>query len=122
MNADEIMKKLGLSAHPKEGGFFIETYRSSDKISSKALPAVYEGHRNYSTCIYYMLNQQLQVVVPQGVWQGCRLIPGGKFALLGCTVAPGFDFNDYSSGIRQDLMETYPEFKKNIALLTHEAE
>jgi len=33
-----------------------------------------------------------QVVVSQGVWQGARLKPGGRFALMGTTVAPGFDF------------------------------
>ena len=45
-----------------------------------------------------------QVVVPRGVWQGSRLVAGGKFALLGCTVAPGFDFADYEHGRRTDLI------------------
>ncbi|HEY7676597.1 MAG TPA: cupin domain-containing protein, partial [Candidatus Methylomirabilis sp.] len=36
-----------------------------------------------------------QVVVPRGVWQGSRLAPGGRLALLGTTVAPGFDLADY---------------------------
>src|SRR5207245_2095434 len=36
--------------------------------------------------------QLLQVIVPRGVWQGSRLRPGGAFALLGTTMAPGFDF------------------------------
>lgn len=36
-----------------------------------------------------------QVVVPGGVWQGCRLTEGGSYALLGCTVAPGFDYRDF---------------------------
>src|SRR3954451_12616756 len=38
--------------------------------------------------------QQVQVVVPAGVWQGTQLIGNGKVALLGCTVTPGFDFAD----------------------------
>jgi predicted cupin superfamily sugar epimerase len=39
-----------------------------------------------------------QLVVPHGVWQGARLVAGGKFALLGCTVSPGFEYADYESG------------------------
>jgi predicted cupin superfamily sugar epimerase len=35
-----------------------------------------------------------QVVVPRGVWQGAALAPGGAWALLGTTVAPGFAFDD----------------------------
>ncbi len=42
--------------------------------------------------------QHVQLVVPAGVWQGTRLVEGGKVALLGCTVTPGFDFADYRSG------------------------
>jgi predicted cupin superfamily sugar epimerase len=39
--------------------------------------------------------QHVQTVVPRGWWQGSRLLPDSQFALLGCTVAPGFDFEDY---------------------------
>jgi predicted cupin superfamily sugar epimerase len=38
--------------------------------------------------------ERCQFVVPAGVWQGSRLIAGGKWALLGTTVAPGFIFED----------------------------
>jgi predicted cupin superfamily sugar epimerase len=34
-----------------------------------------------------------QHVVPRGVWQAAR--PSGAFALVGCTVGPGFDFADF---------------------------
>jgi predicted cupin superfamily sugar epimerase len=61
-----------------------------------------------------------QVVVPQGVWQGSRVRPGGKynFALIGTTVAPGFEYPDYTSGGRGDLTARYPEFKDLISVLT----
>lgn len=36
-----------------------------------------------------------QAIVPSGIWQGSRLIEGGKWALLGTTVAPGFEFSDW---------------------------
>jgi uncharacterized protein len=59
-----------------------------------------------------------QVVVPHGVWQGSRLAPGGKFALLGCTVSPGFEYADYESGSRQELVRQYPEARDLIVALT----
>lgn len=62
--------------------------------------------------------QQLQVVVPRGVWQGARLHPGGRFALLGTTVAPGFEYEDFEAGRREDLVRTYPAFREMITALT----
>jgi predicted cupin superfamily sugar epimerase len=62
--------------------------------------------------------QQLQVVVRGGVWQGSRLRPGGSFALLGCTVAPGFDFADYERGDRAALTAEFPAFAEWITRLT----
>ncbi len=59
-----------------------------------------------------------QVVVPYGVWQGARLVAGGKFALLGCTVSPGFEYADYESGSRQILSDAYPEYRDMIWALT----
>lgn len=59
-----------------------------------------------------------QVVVPRGVWQGSRLVPGGRFALLGTTVAPGFDFADYEHGRRDHLLQAYPAFRQTILALT----
>lgn len=61
-----------------------------------------------------------QVVVPTGVWQGSRLAPGGKLALLGCTVSPGFEYADYESGERRLLIEQYPQARELITALTHE--
>ncbi|MGD8288123.1 MAG: cupin domain-containing protein [Gemmatimonadota bacterium] len=49
-----------------------------------------------------------QRVVPGGVWQGSRLVEGGEFALLGTTMAPGFQFEDYESG-GSDLAERHPD-------------
>ncbi len=62
--------------------------------------------------------QQLQVIVPRGVWQGSFLKEGGNFALLGTTMAPGFDFSDYETGDRKDLIERYSEHKELIVKLT----
>ena len=59
-----------------------------------------------------------QVVVPRGVWQGAGLLPGGRFALLGTTVAPGFEFADYEAGQRDLLINAYPQFRDIIGCLT----
>ncbi len=62
--------------------------------------------------------QQVQVVVPAGVWQGTRLVGDGKMALLGCTVAPGFDYADYRGGSYAELVEKWPGEKERIRGLT----
>lgn len=163
--AEELIAYLKLQPHPKEGGFFRETYRATENLPAGALPERYGTARAHGTAIYYLLtpttysalhrlasdevfhfylgdpvrmlqltpdgqghtivlgaqilaNQQLQVVVPRGVWQGTRLEPGGCFALLGCTVAPGFDYADYEGAIRQDLLAEYPEWADLITPLT----
>jgi predicted cupin superfamily sugar epimerase len=59
-----------------------------------------------------------QVVVPAGVWQGTRLLRDEGFALLGCTVAPGFDYADYQSGSRSEIAARWPAFADEIARLT----
>jgi len=65
-----------------------------------------------------MAGDQLQVVVPAGVWQGTRLIGSGKVALLGCTVTPGFNYSDYRSGKFADLGAKWPEQAQRIRALT----
>jgi hypothetical protein len=60
----------------------------------------------------------LQYVVPGGVWQGSRLREGGRYALLGTTVAPGFDYQDFELGARSALQEQYPQFSSLISQLT----
>lgn len=61
--------------------------------------------------------QCVQHIVPQGVWQGARLQPGGRFALLGCTVAPGFDYADYEHARRSELLSGWPAATDFITLL-----
>jgi uncharacterized protein len=59
-----------------------------------------------------------QAIVPKGIWQGARLSPGGKFALLGTTMSPGFDYTDYETGDRDTLITSYPEYRDSIIALT----
>jgi predicted cupin superfamily sugar epimerase len=163
--AEELIALLKLEPHPREGGFFRETYRSEEVMPSSALPPRYRGARSVNTAIYYLLTpksvsalhrlasdeifhfylgdpvrmlqlfsdgrgremvlgpdlargQSPQVVVPRGVWQGSLLEPGGALALLGCTVAPGFEYVDYESAERGALVERYPAFAGLIERLT----
>lgn len=62
--------------------------------------------------------QFVQALVPRGVWQGSALKSGGAFALLGTTMAPGFDFADYEGGNRETLLAQYPAFAERIRRLT----
>jgi hypothetical protein len=62
--------------------------------------------------------EQPQIVVPRGVWQGSRLALGGQWALLGCTVSPGFEYEDYEAGSRAELCAAWPQFDALIRELT----
>lgn len=49
-----------------------------------------------------------QHMVKGGIWQGARLIAGGEYALLGTTMAPGFDYADFTKGNMDELIRRYP--------------
>jgi len=61
-----------------------------------------------------------QLAVPGNLWQGCRLAPGGEWALMGCTVAPGFDYADFTAANRAELIAEYPDHAAMITALTNE--
>ena len=63
-------------------------------------------------------NEHLQVAVSRGTWLGAFLNEGGSFALMGTTMAPGFDFSDYEHGDREKLVRQYPDRKELITRLT----
>jgi predicted cupin superfamily sugar epimerase len=48
------------------------------------------------------------------VWQGARLVEGGRWALLGCTVSPGFEYEDYEGGVVEELVAGWPEWEGEI--------
>jgi uncharacterized protein len=62
--------------------------------------------------------QKVQVLVPKGTWQGAFIQPGGKFSLMGCSVAPGFDEADFEIGDRETLLAEYPDMRELIMRLT----
>lgn len=157
MEAEHLIKRMGLQKLPGEGGYYKETYRSKEKHG--------EG-RHLSTAIYYLLTsnenskmhrlqsdevfhfyfgdpvqmlllypngesqilflgsnmlsgQKPQVVVPKGTWQGSMVIEGdNKYAFMGTTVAPGFEFEDFELADGEELIRTYPQHKGIIQELT----
>lgn len=162
---NDIIYKLKLKPHP-EGGFFRETYRSSEKIKENSLDNGYIGDRNYATCIYFLLTSdnfsafhrikqdeiwhfydgsplQLHIIsesgvytshaigknlnkgeVPQfvvsgGSWFAAEVIVNNSYSLIGCTVSPGFSFEDFELKSRNKLISLYPNREKIIIKLTH---
>jgi uncharacterized protein len=64
--------------------------------------------------------QVLQAVVPAGCWFASHVADWESFAVVGCTVAPGFDFADFELGPRDALRVSYPEYGELIDRLTRE--
>ena len=63
------------------------------------------------------VGEQFQLMVPAGCWFGAELV-GNGYALVGCTVAPGFDFSDFELAGRAQLISCYPQYAELITRLT----
>ncbi|MFN4082235.1 MAG: cupin domain-containing protein [Bacteroidia bacterium] len=63
--------------------------------------------------------ETFQCVIKAGNWfaSRCEVING--FSLVGCTVAPGFDFEDFLLADRNELLALYPQHKQIITELTY---
>lgn len=59
-----------------------------------------------------------QAVVPAGCWFGAEVEDPQGYTLVGCTVSPGFDFEDFEIGDRQHLIACYPQHRHLIERLT----
>jgi predicted cupin superfamily sugar epimerase len=62
--------------------------------------------------------QVFQAVVPAGCWFASQVEDGKGWALVGCTVAPGFEFEDFEMGKREELTGRYPQHRELIQRLT----
>ncbi|MEM7552041.1 MAG: cupin domain-containing protein [Bacteroidota bacterium] len=62
--------------------------------------------------------ETFQAVVSAGSWFASRVTKGGKYSLVGCTVAPGFDFEDFELAQRVELIKSYPEHSDLITEMT----
>lgn len=62
--------------------------------------------------------ETFQYTVKANTWFGSRVSGNGNFSLVGCTVYPGFDFNDFELANRKNLIHLFPLHKNIIAELT----
>lgn len=59
-----------------------------------------------------------QLVLPKTCWFAAHVLHPEGHTLVGCTVAPGFDFKDFELAERDKLMEKFPQHQKIIHKLT----
>jgi len=64
--------------------------------------------------------QVFQATVPRGTWFGAEVTAPDSFALVGCTVAPGFEFDDFTLGGRAELLERFPQHAELVERMTVE--
>lgn len=60
----------------------------------------------------------LQYTVKHGIWFAAKPIDESSYSLVGCTVSPGFDFNDFVMGERTKLVAQFPKHKQLIEEFT----
>ncbi len=82
---------------------------------------VIEPEGNYSSILLgcdLEAGQVLQGVVRAGCWFASHVADWNSFSVVGCTVAPGFEFDDFELGKRAELVATYPQHRELIQRLT----
>jgi len=62
--------------------------------------------------------EKVQVDVPPDVWQAGRLVSGGRMAVYGCTLAPGFTPSCFEAAEREKLLSEYPDMAEIISELS----
>jgi predicted cupin superfamily sugar epimerase len=60
----------------------------------------------------------LQIVIPANCWFGAKVNGESSYTLAGCTVAPGFDFQDFELADRTILLKEFPHHRDVIEMLT----
>jgi predicted cupin superfamily sugar epimerase len=140
----QLVERLKLLPHP-EGGYYRETYRSAQNHSTaiyflltsgnfSALHRIpqdevwhfYQGSPVYVHVIdkdgNYIRNivsaDNPQLVVKGGDWFGASVVEPDSYSLVGCTVAPAFEFTGFELAKRDHLTSMYPEHEDLIASLT----
>ena len=74
----------------------------------------------YSCKLGNRINKEevLQHTIPHGCWFGAEVVDQSSFSLIGCTVAPGFEFDDFQLGKRSDLLFKFPQHQNLIDYLS----
>ena len=139
-SAEEVAKehlpeRFSGSRHHSTSIYFLltsDTFSAFHRIKSDELWHFYEGTK---VTIYMIDNagnfseislgkdiengELLQYAVPHGVWFGAKVNSADSFCLVGCTVAPGFHFDDFELGDRKVLLKMFPEHKEIIKNLSN---
>jgi hypothetical protein len=92
-------------------------------VGSTLVVHVIDQHGRYSEILLGSdpeAGEALQAVVKAGCWFASRVRDGKGFALVGCTVAPGFEFEDFEMARREELVSEYPQHRGVIEGLTWE--
>lgn len=63
-------------------------------------------------------NQELQYTILRNSWFAAKVHNADSFALVGCTVSPGFEFSDFELADRQHLVSLFPDHEQLIFSLT----
>ncbi len=93
-------------------------FYSGDAVEHLILdPATGEG-RKIRLGSDFAAGQTPQLVVPGDTWQGARLALGGAWALLGCTMSPGWDEREFTLGDRAALTAKFSAWAADICVLT----
>ena len=66
----------------------------------------------------FLNGESPQFVVPGGNWFAAEVVQEDHYSLVGCTVSPGFDYEDFELIQREDLIDLFPEHKEIIRKLT----
>ncbi|MBC7540662.1 MAG: cupin domain-containing protein [Bacteriovorax sp.] len=137
-NVEELILVHKLLPHP-EGGYFRETYRSEfstgifyllskgqkssfHRINSDEMWHFYGGDKiaiveitNKGTIKETILDKNnVQYLVPAGVWFGAYLPDDSEYVFTGCTVAPAFHFKDFEMGEKDKMLIEFPKAKMMI--------
>ena len=165
-NVSQLIDHFGLAAHP-EGGYYKETYRSSEEIHEECLPLRFDGERVFSTAIFYLLQgtdfsafhriksdeiwhfyegsalniyiidpsgqfelitlgknisygETFQAIMKAGQWFAAQPADPAGFSFVGCTLAPGFDFQDMEMAGRDSMTSEFPQHAEIIHKLTRQ--
>lgn len=78
-----------------------------------------DGHRHdLRLGLDFDAGQRPQAMVGAGNWFGASLADDAEFALVGCTVAPGFEFEDFEMANRETLLKRFPEHAEFVTRMT----
>ena len=133
--AKEVVKNInGLSRSASTGIYFLITssaFSAFHKIASDEMWHFYDGA---ALSVYIITltgelkilkigkdiknGEQLQGVVPAGCWFASKVDVPNSYSLVGCTVSPGFDFEDFVLADRKELTQDYPIHEEIIKSLT----